>query len=164
MRVYLHSMGHTHICFSLIAAGFLCKEERSSPFIQEQVTHKRRGAQSHPAESQSKTKPTFRVVAASAVHPKCPDGPSSESLQTIEAGEGVGKGTSSNVSVNVNDGTQHGGSLKPKMELPRDPAIPLLDIHLSREHCNLKRYVHPNIHRSTICSSQRHGNKLNVHW
>ena len=35
--------------------------------------------------------------------------------------------------------------------LPYDPAIPLLG---SRENCNSKRYIHPNVPCSTIYNSQ----------
>ena len=41
---------------------------------------------------------------------------------------------------------------KVKIELPYDPAIPLLGI--SRENSNSKRYMHLNIHSSTIYNSQ----------
>ena len=39
-----------------------------------------------------------------------------------------------------------------KIELPYDPAIPLLDIYL--EKTNSERYLHPNVHSSTIYNSQ----------
>ena len=53
-------------------------------------------------------------------------------------------------------GKQNGGSLKKlKIEVPYDPE------HTSRENSNLKRYVHPRVHRSTIYKSQ--GINLNVH-
>ena len=53
-------------------------------------------------------------------------------------------------------GKQNGGSLKTlKIEVPYDPE------HTSRENSNLKRYVHPRVHRSTIYNSQ--GINLNVH-
>ena len=42
--------------------------------------------------------------------------------------------------------------LKLKIELPFDAAISLLGI--SRENHNLKRYMHPDIHCSTIYNSQ----------
>ena len=41
---------------------------------------------------------------------------------------------------------------KLKIELPYDPAIPLLGI--SRENRNSKRHMHPNVHCSTIYNSQ----------
>ena len=41
---------------------------------------------------------------------------------------------------------------KLKIELPYDPAIPLLGIYL--EKTNLKRYMHPSVHSSTIYNSQ----------
>ena len=43
-----------------------------------------------------------------------------------------------------------------KIELPYDPAILLLGIHPEKknENTNLKGYMHPNVHRSTIYSSQ----------
>ena len=50
-------------------------------------------------------------------------------------------------------GEQFGDSLKKlKFELPYDPAIPLLGIYL--EKTNLKRYMHPSVHCSTIYNSQ----------
>ena len=42
---------------------------------------------------------------------------------------------------------------KLKIELPYDPANPTPG-HISRENSNLKRYMHPNVHRSTIYNSQ----------
>ena len=41
---------------------------------------------------------------------------------------------------------------KLKVELSYDPAIPLMDIHL--EKTNSKRYMHPNVHSSTVYNSQ----------
>ena len=41
---------------------------------------------------------------------------------------------------------------KLKIELPYDPAIPLLGIYL--EKTNSKRYMHPNVHSSIIYNSQ----------
>ena len=36
-------------------------------------------------------------------------------------------------------------------ELPHDPAIPLLGVYLEKmKTLNLKRYMHPNVHSSTI--------------
>ena len=35
-----------------------------------------------------------------------------------------------------------------KIELPYDPAIPLLGIYTWKKHTYLKRYVHPNVHSS----------------
>ena len=50
-------------------------------------------------------------------------------------------------------GEQYGDSLKKlKIELPYDPAIPLLGI--PGENRNLKRYMHPNVHCSIIHNSQ----------
>ena len=45
--------------------------------------------------------------------------------------------------------------IKLKIELPYDPAIPLLE-HIPRkdENSNLKRYMHPIVHSSTIYNSQ----------
>ena len=45
---------------------------------------------------------------------------------------------------------------KTKIELPYDPAIPLLGIYLEKAEAliNLKRYMHPNVHSSTIYNSQ----------
>ena len=42
---------------------------------------------------------------------------------------------------------------KLKIELPYDPAIPLLDIYLEKTIIQ-KRYMHPNVHCSTIYNSQ----------
>ena len=40
---------------------------------------------------------------------------------------------------------------KLKIELPNDPAIPLLDIYPKKvKTTNLKRYMHPNVHSSII--------------
>ena len=43
---------------------------------------------------------------------------------------------------------------KLKIELPYDPAIPLLDGHILRENPNPKRHMHPNVHCSTIYNNQ----------
>ena len=52
-------------------------------------------------------------------------------------------------------GEQYGGSLeKLKIELPYDPAIPLLGIYPEKRKTNLKRYRQPSVHCSTIYSSQ----------
>ena len=40
-----------------------------------------------------------------------------------------------------------------EIELPYDPAIPLLGIH-TKENQIWKRHVHPNVHRSTVYHSQ----------
>ena len=42
---------------------------------------------------------------------------------------------------------------KLEIELPYDPAIPLLSIH-TEETKTEKRHVYPNVHRSTIYNSQ----------
>ena len=39
-----------------------------------------------------------------------------------------------------------------KIELPFDPAVLLLGIY--PEKTNLKRYMHPNVHSSTVYNSQ----------
>ena len=39
---------------------------------------------------------------------------------------------------------------KLKIELPCDPAIPLLDTYPKITKTNLRRYSHPNVHSSTI--------------
>ena len=39
------------------------------------------------------------------------------------------------------------------IKLPYDPAIPLLGIYPEKNH-NSKRYMHPNVHCSTIYNSQ----------
>ena len=43
---------------------------------------------------------------------------------------------------------------KLKIELPHDPAIPLLGIYPEKMKTNSKRYMHPNVHCSTIYNSQ----------
>ena len=44
---------------------------------------------------------------------------------------------------------------KLKIELPYDPAIPLLSIYLKKtKTLNLKRYMHPNVHTSIIYNCQ----------
>ena len=47
-------------------------------------------------------------------------------------------------------GKQYGSSSK--LELPYDPAIPLLGIYLDKT--NSKRYIHPYVHSSTTYNSQ----------
>ena len=42
---------------------------------------------------------------------------------------------------------------KLKIELPYDPALPLLGIYLGKKN-NTKRYMHPNVHNSTMYNSQ----------
>ena len=42
-----------------------------------------------------------------------------------------------------------------KIELPYEPAIPLLGIYLkNNKNTNSKRYMHPNVHSSIIYNSQ----------
>ena len=41
---------------------------------------------------------------------------------------------------------------KLKIELPYDPAIPLLGIHT--EETRIERHVYPNVHHSTVYNSQ----------
>ena len=43
---------------------------------------------------------------------------------------------------------------KLKLELPYDPAIPLLGIFPKQTNFNSKRYRHPNVHSSIIYNSQ----------
>ena len=52
-----------------------------------------------------------------------------------------------------------------KIELPYDPAIPLLGIYLEKKKHNtyLKRYVHPNVHSSIFYNSQRQGSNLDIY-
>jgi len=50
-------------------------------------------------------------------------------------------------------GEQYRVPLKKKMELPYDAAIPLLGLHPEEKH-DLKGYMHPNIHCSTVYNSQ----------
>ena len=55
---------------------------------------------------------------------------------------------------NVNWCGHYGGSTKKlKIELPYDPAIPLLGIYLEKP-LNLQRYMYPYVHSSTIYDSQ----------
>ena len=51
-------------------------------------------------------------------------------------------------------GEQHGGSLKKlKIELPYDPAIPLLGIYLEKTMIQ-KDICHPSVHCSAVYNSQ----------
>ena len=43
---------------------------------------------------------------------------------------------------------------KLKVELPHDPAIPLLGIYPEKKKTNMKRYMHSNVYGSTIYDSQ----------
>ena len=43
---------------------------------------------------------------------------------------------------------------KLKIELPYDPAIPLLGIYPEKMKSNSERYMYPDVHSSTIYSSQ----------
>ena len=43
---------------------------------------------------------------------------------------------------------------KLKIELPYDPAIPLLGIYPEKKKTNLKRYMHSNVYSSTIYDNQ----------
>ena len=44
---------------------------------------------------------------------------------------------------------------KMKLELPHDPAIPLLDTHLKKsKDSNLERYIHASVHSSIIYNFQ----------
>ena len=43
---------------------------------------------------------------------------------------------------------------KLKIELPYDPATPLLSIYPEKMKTNSKRYMHPNVHGSTVYNSQ----------
>ena len=84
--------------------------------------------------------------------------PSSKILQIINAGEGVEKREPSyTVGANVNwythYGEQYGGSLKNRNRhtiWSRNSTSG----HVSGENHNLKKYLHPNIHCSTIYKSQ----------
>ena len=52
-------------------------------------------------------------------------------------------------------GEQYGGFLKKlQLELPYDPAILLLGIHLEKTIILSNRYMHPNVHCSTVNNSQ----------
>ena len=83
--------------------------------------------------------------------------PSSKKSTTIYAREDVEKREPSYiVGGNINwcshCGKQYGDfSKKLKIELPYDPAIPLLGIYLPKnKNTNLKRYIHSNVHSSII--------------
>ena len=53
------------------------------------------------------------------------------------------------------DEKQYGGfEKKLKIELPYDPAILLLGMYLKTINHQLKRYMTPNVHRSTIYNRQ----------
>ena len=43
---------------------------------------------------------------------------------------------------------------KLKIELPYDPAIPLLCVYMEKAKTNSKKYIHPDVHSSTIYNSQ----------
>ena len=43
---------------------------------------------------------------------------------------------------------------KQKIELSYDPAILLRYIFRKNKNANLKRYMYPNVHSSTICNTQ----------
>ena len=43
---------------------------------------------------------------------------------------------------------------KLKIDLPYDPAMPLLGIYPEKMKTNLERYIHHNVHCSTIYNSQ----------
>ena len=53
----------------------------------------------------------------------------------------------------IMENKQYEGSLKTKMELIYDPAIPPLGIYQDKNH-NSKRHMYPNVHCSTIHNSQ----------
>ena len=53
----------------------------------------------------------------------------------------------------IMENKQYEGSLKTKMELIYDPAIPPLGIYQDKNH-NSKRRMYPNVHCSTIHNSQ----------
>lgn len=50
---------------------------------------------------------------------------------------------------------------KVNIELPYDPAVPLLGIYIFGKSHNWKRYMHPNAHRSTLQQAGQ-GSKLSV--
>ena len=80
-----------------------------------------------------------------------------KSLQITNAGEGVEKKEPSyTIHKNINwcshYGEQYGRSFKKlKTDLPYDPTILLLGIY--PEKTNLKGFMHPNVHSSTIYNS-----------
>ena len=63
--------------------------------------------------------------------------------------------TGGNVNWYSHYGKQHGSSFKKlTVELPHDPAIPLLGIYPEEKKTNMKRYMHSNVYGSTIYDSQ----------
>ena len=81
--------------------------------------------------------------------------PSSKSLLTINAGEGVEKrGPSCTVGRNVQPlwRTVWRFLKNLEIELPYDPSILLLSIHT--EETRIERHAYPNVHRSTVYISQ----------
>ena len=84
----------------------------------------------------------------------------SKSLQVINANEGVEKREplytiGGNVNWFSHYGKQYGVSLKKlKVELPYDPRISLLGMYPERTTTVSKRYMHSNVHSSTIYNSQ----------
>ena len=69
--------------------------------------------------------------------------------------EEKGNTVDENVNWYSHHGEQYGGSLKKqKIELPYDPAIQFLGMYVPGENYNSKRYMHPNVHCSTIYNRQ----------
>ena len=51
-----------------------------------------------------------------------------------------------------------------RLEPPYDLAIPIVGIYSGKnKNTNLKRYVIPNVHSSTVYNKLRHGSNLDVH-
>ena len=49
-------------------------------------------------------------------------------------------------------------------ELPYDPAILLLGIYLEKQNSNSRRYLHPNVHSSTITIAETRRNSNNLRY
>ena len=106
----------------------------------------RRETQHHSLLEKCKSKPQGVITSHLA---ECP---SSRSLETINAGDGVEKREPSHTAggkVNwcSHDGEQHGGSSKTKRKVTASG-------HTFRENSNVQRYTHPSVHCSAVCSSQ----------
>ena len=60
-----------------------------------------------------------------------------------------------NVNWHSHCGEQYGGSSKKlKLELPYDPAIPLLGLYRENTKTLIQKHIHPSVHSGTIYNSQ----------
>ena len=100
--------------------------------VQHHSLLERKDVQHHSLLEKCKSKPQWCIISCWS------EWPPSKSLQTINAGEGVGKKQPSytagrNENWCSHYGEQCGNSLKKlEIELPYDPAIPLLSIHTEK--------------------------------